>query len=198
MNKELFLQTLRERLSCLPQGDLEERISFYEEMIDDRIEEGLSEEEAVAAVGPVDDIVEQVMAEIPLTKLVVQKVKPKRKLKGLEIALLILGFPLWFPLIIAALAILFSVWVVLWSIVISVYAVGVSFVAGWVSSMPVALYYGTLRNFEGAGCFIGAGLILAGLAILVFIGGKQIARGVIYLTKKSLLGIKALFVGKEG
>ncbi len=198
MNKELFLQTLRERLSCLPQGDLEERISFYEEMIDDRIEEGLSEEEAVAAVGPVDDIVEQVMAEIPLTKLVVQKVKPKRSVRAWEIVLLILGFPVWFPLIISLMAVMFSVWIVLWALVISVFAVGVSFVAGWISSLPVALYYVTLGSFAGAGSFLGAGMILAGLGILVIIGGKYFGKGVIVITKKYLLWIKSLFVGKEG
>ncbi len=198
MNKELFLQTLRERLSCLPQGDLEERISFYEEMIDDRIEEGLSEEEAAAAVGPVDDIVEQVMAEIPLTKLVVQKVKPKRSVRAWEIVLLILGFPVWFPLIISLMAVMFSVWIVLWALVISVFAVGVSFVAGWISSLPVALYYVTLGSFAGAGSFLGAGMILAGLGILVIIGGKNFGKGVIVITRKYLLWIKSLFVGKEG
>ncbi len=198
MNKGLFLHTLRERLSFLPQGDIEERISFYEEMIDDRIEEGLSEEEAVAAVGPVDDIVEQVMAEIPLTKLMVQKVKPKRSVRAWEIVLLILGFPVWFPLIISLMAVMFSVWIVLWALVISVFAVGVSFVAGWISSLPVALYYVTLGSFAGAGSFLGAGMILAGLGILVIIGGKYFGKGVIVITRKYLLWIKSLFVGKEG
>ncbi|MBR1441136.1 MAG: DUF1700 domain-containing protein [Lachnospiraceae bacterium] len=198
MNKELFLQTLRERLSFLPQRDIEERISFYEEMIDDRIEEGLSEEEAVAAVGSVDDIVEQVMAEIPLSKLVVQKVKPKRSIRTWEIVLLILGFPVWFPLIIAFAAVMFSVWIVLWALVITVFAVGVSFVAGWISTLPVALYYVTRGSFAGAGSFLGAGMILAGLGILVFIGGKYFGKGVIIITKKYLLWIKSLFVGKEG
>ncbi len=198
MNKELFLQTLRERLSFLPQRDIEERLSFYEEMIDDRIEEGLTEEEAVAAVGSVDDIVEQIMGEIPLSKLVVQKVKPKRSIRAWEIVLLILGFPVWFPLIITFMAVMFSVWVVLWALIISVFAVGVSFVAGWISTLPVSLYYVTLGNFAGAGAFLGAGLILAGLGILVFIGGKYFGKGVIFITKKYLLWIKSLFVGKEG
>ena len=37
MNKELFLKTIRDRLSDLPQEDIEERLMFYEEMIDDLI-----------------------------------------------------------------------------------------------------------------------------------------------------------------
>ena len=47
MNKEEFLSELRTKLSGLPQEDIEERISFYSEMIDDRMEDGISEEEAV-------------------------------------------------------------------------------------------------------------------------------------------------------
>ena len=50
MNKQEFLKNLRVSLSNLPQEEIEERIIFYSEMIDDRIEEGLSEEEAKAMI----------------------------------------------------------------------------------------------------------------------------------------------------
>ena len=51
MNKQEFLSGLRKGLCGLPQDDIEERLSFYGEMIDGRIEEGLSEEEAVSEIG---------------------------------------------------------------------------------------------------------------------------------------------------
>ena len=47
MNKKEFLDELRVGLAGLPESDLEERLNFYEEMIDDRIDEGLTEEEAI-------------------------------------------------------------------------------------------------------------------------------------------------------
>ena len=56
MLKQEFLAQLRDALCGLPQRDIDERLTFYSEMIDDRMEEGLSEEEAVAAVGSVDEI----------------------------------------------------------------------------------------------------------------------------------------------
>ena len=59
MRKQEFLAKLRKGLSGLPQDDIEERLIFYSEMIEDRKEEGLSEEEAVAAIGSVDEIVAQ-------------------------------------------------------------------------------------------------------------------------------------------
>ena len=70
------METLRKRLAGLPQAEIEERLAFYNEMIDDRIEDGLTEEEAVAEVGPVEDVVNQIMSEIPLTALVREKVRP--------------------------------------------------------------------------------------------------------------------------
>ena len=41
MNKKDFLARLREGLSGLPQDDVAERLTFYAEMIDDKVEDGL-------------------------------------------------------------------------------------------------------------------------------------------------------------
>ena len=50
MTKAEFLSVFKKKLSALPRKEREEGLSFYTEMIDDRMEEGLSEEEAVAEV----------------------------------------------------------------------------------------------------------------------------------------------------
>lgn len=47
MNKQEFFVQLCRSLSGLPQTDIEERLTFYGEMLDERIEDVLSEEEAV-------------------------------------------------------------------------------------------------------------------------------------------------------
>ena len=108
MNKETFLRTLRSKLSYLSRSEVDERLAFYEEMIDDRMEEGMTEEEAVEAVGSVDRIAEQIMTETPLTKLVAGRVKPERNLRAWEIVLLIVGEPLWIPLLIDFASVRFS------------------------------------------------------------------------------------------
>ena len=105
MDKAQFLEELRGRLAGLPRSDLDERLQFYGEMIDDRMEDGLSETEAVAGIGSVDEVVAQIMEEIPLSKLVREKVKRSRGLKAWEIVLLVLGSPVWLPLGIAAFAV---------------------------------------------------------------------------------------------
>ena len=37
MDKPTFLAQLRKGMSCLPQEDVEERLTYYSEMIDDRV-----------------------------------------------------------------------------------------------------------------------------------------------------------------
>ena len=65
MRKQEFLGQLRKGLATLPPNDIAEHLAFYNEMIDDRMEEGLSEEDAVAAVGSVEKIIGQIVAESP-------------------------------------------------------------------------------------------------------------------------------------
>ena len=60
MTKEEFISELRKKLSGLPEKEIEEGLSFYCEIIDDKIEEGFSEEEAVSGVGSVDEIASQI------------------------------------------------------------------------------------------------------------------------------------------
>mgnify|MGYP002583602651 CR=1 FL=1 len=119
MNKEEFLAQLRGGLGALPLTDTEERIAFYDEMINDRMEEGLSEEEAVIAVGTVDEIVKGALSDTSLSKLVREKVKPRRALRPWEIVLLAAGSPLWLALLIAAAAIVFSIYIALWAVIVT-------------------------------------------------------------------------------
>ena len=197
MNKEQFLDELRRELSGIPQEDIEERIAFYEEMIADRMDEGMSEKEAVSGIGSVEEIARQIMSEIPLTKLVKEKVRPKRSLKAWEIVLLVLGSPVWIPLAIAAVAVLLSVYAVLWAVVICVYAVDFSFAAGTLAGVVGVFAYLKAGNPVGALFSLGTGIVCAGLAILMFFVSVWITKAVIKLGGRILLGIKISFVGRE-
>ena len=76
-------------------------------MVDDRIEEGLSEEDAVAQIGSVDEVVSQILSDTSIVKLVKEKISPKRKMRAWEIILLILGSPVWLSILIALFAVVF-------------------------------------------------------------------------------------------
>ncbi len=197
MNKNEFLNQLCLQLNGLPQADIEERLNFYSEMIDDRIEDGLSEEEAVCGIGSVDEIVAQILSEIPLTKLVKERIKTKRRLKAWEIVCLVLGSPVWLSLLISAAAVVISVYAVLWSVIICLWAAEVSLwgcaFGGIVSGTAVALF----QNVPSGVLLIGCGLICAGLSIFWFFGCKAATKGALWLTKKIAIGIKNCFIKKE-
>ncbi|MBO4579633.1 MAG: DUF1700 domain-containing protein [Clostridiales bacterium] len=197
MNKEEFLNELRQKLSGLPKEDLEERISFYREIIEDHMEDGVTEEEAVASIGSVDSVVEQIMSEIPLTKLVKQKVKPKNKLKTWQIVLIAVGSIVWVPLLIAFLAVALALYIVIWALVIWVYAIDLSCALSAIGCLGSIAQYAASGNAAGVLYSIAAALVMAGLAILLFFASIAVTKGVIKLTGKILLGIKTSFVGKE-
>ena len=64
MNKEEYLDAIRGRISAMPADDINRFMDYYSEMIDDRMEDGLSEDEAVADMGSPDAAVEQILEEI--------------------------------------------------------------------------------------------------------------------------------------
>ena len=57
MNKQEFITLLEKRLFELPQVEKEHLLNYYNETIEDRIEDGMSEAEAVASLDSVEDIV---------------------------------------------------------------------------------------------------------------------------------------------
>lgn len=197
MNKEVFLSELRKKLSGLPQSDIDERISFYAEMIDDRIEDGMTEEAAIEQIGTVDKVVETIMTEYPLSKLVKAKVKPEKKMPVWGIILLILGFPLWFPLLVSVVSVIGSLYLTLWCIVITLYSVDLAFAVGSIACL-IAMVTGFVSGeaMFGIAAF-GCALVLGALSVLLFFGCNYTVKGVVWLTKKMLLGIKSLFIGKE-
>ena len=173
MNKIEYLAELRKGLSGLPQEEIEERVTFYSEMIDDRMEEGLSESEAVGAIGTISDVVAQILAETPITTLVKEKVRTNRAMKAWEIVLLVLGSPLWLSLLEASLV---------------ACALG-----GPVSAVVLALQGNGLVSIA----MLGAGAVCAGLSIFIFFGCKVSTKGAMVVTRKMALGVKYLFVGRE-
>ena len=125
MKKKDFVLALEKRLKRLPREELNERINFYCEMIDDKIEEGLSEAAAVQSVGSVDTIAGEICEQIRTEAY--EKKKEKRPLRAWEVALLIIGSPVWGAILIAIAAVLFSVWMSVWAVNITLWAVELPF-----------------------------------------------------------------------
>lgn len=197
MNKHTFLAQLRKELSGLPQDDIEERLTFYSEMIDDHMEDGLSEEEAVAAVGPVDEIVAQVVEDTPLVKIAKERIKPKRRLKAWEILLLILGSPIWLSLCIAVFAVILSLYISLWAVIISLWAVFTALVGCAIGGIGGGIVLACNGYGPSGLILIAGGMVCAGLSIFMFYGCKSASEGTVVLTKKIALWTKNRVIKKE-
>ena len=198
MNKKEFLDELRVGLAGLPESDLEERLNFYEEMIDDRIDEGLTEEEAIAGLGTVEQIIDQIAEETPLSKLVKKKIKNRRRLRTWEIVLLSVGAVVWVSILLALVAVAISLYAVLWTLVIvCTYAVQATFGGCALGAITAGIIQIVHSDVWGGILLIGAGLVLAGLTIFMIFACKWATLGTIRLTKKIILGIKSKFIRKE-
>lgn len=70
MNKQELLQALEAKLNGLPDQDIKKACEYYSEIIDDKIEDGLSEADSVSALGSVDQIAAHTLSGISLPTLV--------------------------------------------------------------------------------------------------------------------------------
>ena len=197
MTKLQFLLSLHNKLSGLPQNEIEERLNFYNEMIEDRIEDGLSEEEAIAEIGTVDEIAEQIVADIPLTKIAKEKIKPKRRIKAWEIILLILGAPLWLAILIAIFAVIFSLYVSLWAVIVSLWASFVAVIGSALGGIIGGIILSIYKNALTGVALISAGLVCMGISIFFFFGCKVATKGILSLTKKIVFSIKKSLIKRE-
>ncbi|MBQ4641801.1 MAG: DUF1700 domain-containing protein [Oscillospiraceae bacterium] len=190
MTKIEFVLSLHQRLSALPSGDVKERLIFYSEMIEDRMEEGLSEEAAVASIGSVDVIAAQIIEEFHTAKL---NAKQKKRLRAGEILLLVLGSPLWISLLVAAFAVVLSVYVSLWAIIISLWTVFGSLIGVALGGIVGGVIFAMGGNLLKGIALAGVAIACLGLSIFLYYSCKAATKGMAALTKKAALGIKNRF-----
>ncbi len=196
MSKSEFLAALREKLNGVPEDDINKSLDFYAEMIDDRVEDGMSEEEAVEALGSMEEIIDQILSEVSLPKLVKEKVKPKQALKAWEVVLLVLGAPIWVPLLMSVCIMALSIYLSVWAVILSLYAVDLSVALSGIALVAVAVAALVHGRFIVFGMMFGCGFIFIGLSILLFFVFNLVTKGILWLSKKILIGIKGLFIKK--
>ena len=201
MRKQEFLENLKKQLWALSPADIQRSLDYYCEMIDDRMEDGLSEEEAVAAVGDLDEIVRQILTETPRPPATVNKepqqgqTKQQRRLEPWMIVLLVLGAPLWISLVAGVGSGALGIYVSLWSVVIALYATAFALAAATLGCMIGSFFM--IGRAPTVMVAWGAALVCAGLAILIFLLSNLAAKGLVKLTKLIWNGITGIFKRKE-
>ena len=169
MKKREFLQRLSKRLSVLPEEEQARSIRYYNEMLEDYMEDGIPEEEAVAKVGDVDAIADQILRDnASFEEAPPFEAKPNaaKNNRGLIIVLAILGFPIWFSILTSFFSIVFSIISGLFGIIISLFAVPIGLAGGAVGGILMSPVLFCTGNILKGFISLGGGLICAALAIV--------------------------------
>ncbi len=182
MDKKQFITTLKNRLGSLPYHEVEKIINYYDELINDKIEDGMSEEGAIKSLGNIDLIVNEIYNEIPVHEIVRRKVKNSFEFssnKALWIIIAVLTSPIWFSILLAGLGLLFGLFVAIWAFLFSIiFVIGAFFI----SSIIVLIYSFTIvtTNFSTAILLWGLSLIIIGIFLLLL---KPISMLIKYVAK---------------
>ncbi len=181
MKKNEFLEELDRLLVDLPEAERERSVEFYSEMIDDRIEDGETEETAVAGIGSPELAAEEIIDNVPFTAAVRSRVSRKR-VSLWTVVFAVMASPIWLPLLIAAAAVIFSVYVSVWAVVISFAAAAAGIAAGAVGGAAVSVIMLAEQPVQDAVFIFGCALMLAGISIFLFFAVKQLIKEIIRFT----------------
>ena len=174
MTKQLFLNELAAALHSLPREERYRTLGYYDELIDDRMEDGQSEEDAVASLGEPQQVAREILGE--------EEPAPSTS-KGRRvwlIVLLVLGFPLWGSLLVTAALVLLCVFVCLYIPAFVLGVLALSLLAGAVLG-AVGTPFLIADTGLAAGLFqLGLAVGMLGLAALCAVGfwytGKATAK----------------------
>lgn len=178
MTRDEFLGRLGELLACLPTDQVEETKQFYAEAIADRMEDGMSEEEAVAAMGAPGEVAEATLDDLPAVPRAIARTR--RRSTALLWVLTIVGSPVWVPLLIAFAAVAVTIYVCIWVLALCVWVIAACFGAVGVTYLALMTVGVKVGLIPYALVTLGCGIALLGVALLVGAGAwavsKQIGR----------------------
>ena len=163
MDKTQFCALLGNKLKpYLSPKEMYKTLNFFEEMIDDRIDEGLSEEEAVSQLGDINIIVDQILDEHNIgkkqTKLVWRFIP--RELGFINIVLL---FPAWITIFSLVASLFIVILSIIFSIVFSIIAI---FIGGILLILKSPFYLIYERNISYFLDTLGFGFVISGAGLI--------------------------------
>lgn len=193
MNKQQFLDAVRTRLAGLPKNDIDRFLDYCREMIDDRMEDGLSEEEAVAAMGTPEYVASQFLMDTASPKSA-QPLKQRRDLKTWQVVLIVLGSPVWVPVLFGVAVAVVSIVIGAAAALFGLYCAAVSLT---VTGAGLLLFGGTIVAMPDLLFVLAAGCLLIAIGLLMVLGCNCIVGWIIRLAKWLFRTIRSRFTRKE-
>ena len=167
MDKKQFCTFLENELRLyLSSKEVYKTLNFFKEIIDDRVDEGLSEEEAVSQLGNIDDIVGQILDEHNIKKRqkkLVWRFIPQKTPSAANIIIVILLFPIWITIFSLVASFFIAFMSLIFSLVVSVIALFV----GGIALILIALFYLIYeKNIAYYLDILGFGFIITGIGLI--------------------------------
>ncbi|MFJ6265451.1 DUF1700 domain-containing protein [Lysinibacillus xylanilyticus] len=168
MNRASFLKKLRGKLQRLPAHEIDAALAYYEEYFDEAGEE--NEQRVIQQLGSPSHVASQIMADYALKDLEATSTSTSTKKNMSAIWLIILAIisaPLSLPLLVVAIALIFSFGAVIFSVIIAIIATVLSIFFGGIVAL-ISGFFILTQHWPTALLFMGVGFIVTGLGILLF------------------------------
>lgn len=175
MTKHEYLKQLNRELYPIKRKERERSLAYFSEAIDDRMEEGVSEEQAVSELESIEAAAERIISEAnELGHL-------KTARSPWMIALIVLGFPVWFPLLAAVGVVVLTLYLVVWILIGALFIVSIAFALSGILGF-IMLFLVVFANPLSGFMSLGLGLCLSGVGIALFIPCVYLAKGFVTAT----------------
>lgn len=174
MNKEKFYQELLKKLKGFDKNEAKAIIEYFDELIEEKIDNGYTEEEAIKSFGNVDDIIRSIKAEVVIKR---SNDKKTNSLRNFLIILGVCSSPILIPIGIAFFIVFISLFICLISIF---FAFSSAAIAVFVSSIYISISMMT------------SGTEIA--IILLVIGGALLATSILSVLSISIYRISKIIL----
>lgn len=192
MSKSTFIENLNILLKSINEDERNKFISYYEEIFDDYMENGFTEEEVINKIGSPESIANSILEEQDSLNIKV----PSFNSKILNTVLLILGFPLWGSLLLTVALIILSIYIIIFCVPFTTGVMSVSFFGAGLFGVIASLFL----MFDSLALGIvqlGVCISLIGASILLGIITLYVSKKVMSITSKLTLKIVKSFKRKE-
>lgn len=193
-----FLRILTREIDVLPAMEAQRAITYYRELIEDRIEDGMSESEAVASMEDISVIAQQILSEHEdglkntktITKECVEHSEIWRKV------LIICTSPLWISLLLTFILMVFSIYLLIWCMIFTIYAIAAVFGICSLAGM-IAFIFDITSHTPLAMVELGIALFSMGALLLSFYGIRNVQNKLFILQKSWLAKVNDLWKNRR-
>lgn len=192
MNKKQFIELLGGKLARLSKENRNHYLDYYEELIEDMKEEGLSEEEALIKIGNPSDVALQIIEQ---EDTIILKI-PSTGNKIINWMLIILGAPLWGSLLAAAAVLFLSFLLILMLIPFTIGVIAFATCSVGIVGTLASPFVMTSSLLTGL-FQLGSGLISLGLFIPTMLLTIRVCRWFSFVWNQTFLTVKNVFKKKE-